>query len=283
MRTVSIAAIAATLAVVVGCTPSRAPSQPEMVFVEGGRFQMGCTPEQSSECMSDERPVVEVELGDFWIGKYEVTNALFADFLNAAGNPLEGGAHRYELDKYSLLVHEDGVFRPREGFALFPVTNASWYGARAYAEWLSESTGKAYRLPTEAEWEYAARGGGGSRFLYSGGDELENVAWCSALSADSGTGWGFKGDKGVHAVGLKAANELGLHDMSGNVGEWCSDLYENTLTGGAGPRGPEFGSLRVIRGGSWDNSPTDCRISARNYDRHVSRFAVNNGFRVARD
>lgn len=245
---------------------------------------MGCTEEQTAECKSDERPVAEVELGSFWIGKHEVTNEQFAAFLSAAGNQIEGGAPWYQLDEYSLLDENDDGFRAREGFERFPVTNVTWYGARAYAAWLAAATGEDYRLPTEAEWEYAARGGTERQgTVYSGGNNLGEVGWCSALSADSGTGWAFKADKGVHAVGTKTPNELGIHDMSGNVSEWCADLYVNALTGGSDPRGPDYGSLRVMRGGSWDSSPDGCRLSARDYDRPVSRFAVNDGFRVARD
>ena len=255
--------------------------EPETVPVTGGTFWMGCTEEQAGECMSDERPAVEVQLPDFRMGKYEVTNAQFAKFLSDQSNQVEDRRPSYSQDERSLIEERESAFQPREGFEDHPVTNVSWYGARAYARWLAQRTEKPYRLPTEAEWEYAARGGSVSNgHVYSGSDVLEEVAWFSANAIGSGTGWGFPEDTGVHPIGLKRPNELGLHDMSGNAWEWCADFYENRHMGGWNPKGADSSSLRVLRGGSWDNSRAECRVSARGYDQHVSRFAVNNGFRV---
>lgn len=260
-------------------------NEPEMVFVKGGDFKMGCTAEQISDCISDEKPVVNVRLDDFWMGKFEVTNAQFAEFLSDWGNRVEGNENWYEMDKYSLIyARDDENFIPRKGFENHPVTNVSWYGAVAYTKWLSGQTNLNYRLPTEAEWEYAARGGQKSHgYIYSGSNSPEKVAWFSDYAANSGTGWGFKNDKGTHPVGQKLPNELEIFDMSGNVKEWCLDHYENFLEGGTNPEGPQYGSLRVQRGGSWDNNAPECRVSARSYEQHVSNFAVNGGFRVVMD
>lgn len=269
------------LGLISGC--SLGPPQPEMIFVEGGMFRMGCTEEQAEICLSDET-LVAVELDNFWIGRFEVTNALFAEFLNDAGNQVEGGASWYAMDKYAQIEEVDGRFRPKPGLEAYAVASVSWYGASAYADWLSAKTGRRFRLPTEAEWEYAARGGpqlGAS--VYSGGDDIEGVAWCDDYAADSGSGWGFQDDYGNHKVGGKMPNALGIHDMSGNLSEWCADFYDNVLSGGRNPSGAAYGSLRVIRGGSWDNVAEECRVSARGRSSHVSRFGVNKGFRVVRE
>lgn len=243
---------------------------------------MGCSNEENQQCISDEKPIVNVQLYDFWIGKYEVTNSQFAEFLSQSGNQTESGNEWYKFDQYSLIKKLDSCsFQPINGFEDYPVTNISWFGARAYTEWLSKQTNKYYRLPTEAEWEYAARGGQMSQgYIFSGSNKPEEVGWIGDYAAESKTGWDFKKDKGIHPVGYKKANELGIHDMSGNVSEWCWDIYENFYEGGINPIGAEIGSLRVLRGGSWDNKATDCRVSARNYSQHVNRFSVNKGFRV---
>lgn len=264
------------------CADENLPIEPEMIFVKGGTFKMGCTSEQVANCMSDEMPTLEVRLDDFWIGKYEVTNTQFSDFLKDKGNQTKGGSNWYKVDKYSQIKANNGVFKPQEGFENYPVTNVSWYGATAYAKWLSQKTKKDYRLPTEAEWEYAARGGQKNKgFIYSGSNSLEEVAWFGSNASNSRTGWNFKQDNGIHPVGQKLPNELGLFDMSGNVGEWCADLYENFYEGGINPKGAKYGSLRVMRGGSWDNRASECRVSQRNYDQHINRFSVNDGFRLA--
>jgi len=268
-----------------GCEDSQRSYEPEMVFVEGGEFMLGCTEEQIPNCISDEKPGVNVQLDDYWIGRYEITTIQFAKFLSERGNQEKGSEDWYKPDEYSLIdTSEIGKFKPRHGFENHPISNVSWYGAQAYTQWLSQKTRKNYRLPTEAEWEYAARGGQKSQgFIFSGSDILEEVAWYSDYAKNSGTGWKFKEDRGTHPVGQKIPNELGLYDMSGNVSELCFDFYDNHYEGGSNPKGPPYGSLKTQRGGSWDNNETDCRISARNYDQHVSRFPVSDGFRVVMD
>mgnify|MGYP001118214144 CR=1 FL=1 len=258
-------------------------TEPVLVFVKGGQFTMGCTKEQHPSCISDEKQPVLVELHDFWIGKYEVTNAQYAQFLSQMGNKKEGGAFWYRMDKYALIRQTTkGTFVVKKGLENHPVANVSWYGAQAYVNWLSKQTHKNYRLPTEAEWEYAARGGQKSKgYVYSGSNTPQAVAWSSEFAENSKTGWKFEGDVGTHPVGQKTPNELGIYDMSGNLKEWCSTVYDHILEAGINPTGPAMGSARVLRGGSWDNENQDARVSARDHAFPVNRFAVNKGFRVA--
>lgn len=152
----------------------------------------------------------------------------------------------------------------------------TWEGAVAYTEWLAEKTGDPYRLPTEAEWEYAARDGGVSQTKFSGSNNLGEVAWYRKNS-----------DSRSHAIGAKAKNEIGAYDMSGNVWEWCSDWYKESYyhsfaKGGAkNPKGPSVGSGRVARGGSFDKYDIDCRSAARGGSLTDNQYDI--GFRLARD
>jgi formylglycine-generating enzyme required for sulfatase activity len=245
-----------------------------LVFVEGGVFTMGCTPEQGGECAADESPSRKVTLKNFYIGKYEVTNAEFSTFLNEKGNQTEGGVPWLDMENNFCRIEKKGdVFAPRAGYENFPVVMVSWYGASAYCAWMSEKTGKSYRLPTEAEWEYAARGGKNAQgLLYSGGGSVDEVAWHRTNSNGR-----------VQPVGQKAPNELGAHDMSGNVFEWCADWYGMYPSSSqTNPKGPKTGGYRALRGGAWDYSPRNCRVSAR--IRSVPETRSNNdGFRIARD
>lgn len=256
--------------------------EPDLVFVEGGTFNMGCTEEQKQECSSDELPVTNVKLYDYWIGKFEVTNEQYAEFLSEAGNKFEGGENWYRIDKYSLIEeNEGGNFITKQGLENHPVSNVSWYGAQAYTEWLSKKTGKNYRLPTEAEWEFAARGGQESLgFLYSGSNNPEEVSFSFEYASNSNTGWGLKGDVGTHPVGSKTPNELGIYDMSGNLKEWVSDAYDNSY---GREKRSRNGSYRVLRGGSWDNRISYSRISARDNASPTNSWAINKGFRVVMD
>ncbi|MDL2310154.1 formylglycine-generating enzyme family protein, partial [Parabacteroides sp. OttesenSCG-928-B22] len=151
-----------------------------------------------------------------------------------------------------------------------PVENVSWHDAQEFVQRLSTQTGKTYRLPTEAEWEFAARGGTKSAgYKYSGSNTLDPVAWYSANSENR-----------THPVGQKLPNELGIYDMSGNVWEWCSDWYGNYNSNTqSNPKGPASGSDRVLRGGSWGIVPRGCRSSNRNYFTPLYSYD-NYGFRV---
>ncbi len=203
----------------------------EMVYVQGGTFRMGATAEQGSGASSDEK-VHSVTLSDFHIGKYEVTQGLWKEVMGE--NPSDNKAG----DNY-------------------PVETVSWEDCQRFIERLNNRTGLHFRLPTEAEWEYAARGGRKSRgYKYSGTTyDLESVAWYDGNS-----------DYATHPVGQKQANELGLYDMSGNVWEWCQDWYGSYGSSAqTDPTGPQSGANRVMRGGCYGFGAWSCRVSYRNY------------------
>ncbi len=267
-----------------GPGPEPPPSEvvvPEMITIPGGTFTMGCLEGRDTDCYDDEQPPHEVTLGGFGLSRYEVTNAEYAAFLNARGNQEEGGAEWINLSGSFLnercrIQRQAGVFVVEAGYERHPVIYVSWYGARAYAAWLSEVTGQGYRLPTEAEWEYAARGGRrglSDNFLYSGSDEIGEVAWYG--ESTGGT---------THVVGQKRANQLDLYDMSGNVWEWCSDDwhgdYENAPTDGRAWVDSPRGANRVIRGGSCGNLARYCRVASRNGNDPTYRSDFV-GFRLA--
>jgi formylglycine-generating enzyme required for sulfatase activity len=234
-----------------------------MVFVAGGTFTMGCTSEQGSDCRDVEKPSHSVSLSSFSIGKYEVTQAQFAAFIEATGYRTdaekEGWSYVWtgsEWEKANGVTWRNNTSGNGVQPSTHPIIHVSWNDAIAFCNWLSEVTGKSYRLPTEAEWEYAARGGNNSQgYKYSGSDSLGSVGWYNENSGSS-----------THAVGKKSPNELGLYDMSGNVWEWCSDWYGANYYSGSpssNPRGPSSGSYRVLRGGSWYYYATHCRVAYR--------------------
>jgi len=203
----------------------------EMVSVKGGTFRMGATSEQGGSYDSDERPVHEVMLSDYYIGKFEVTQGVWKAVMGS--NP--------------------SYFKKGDDY---PVEYVSWNEAQEFCTKLSELTGKTYALPTEAQWEYAARGGNKSKgYKYSGSNDIEDVAW-----------YGDNSNSSTHPVGQKQPNELGIYDMSGNVWEWCSDWYSSNYYSNSPsiePKGPSSGSYRVLRGGGWDGDARHCRVSYR--------------------
>lgn len=202
-----------------------------MVEVGGGTFTVGATSEQGSDAWDEEKPAHEVTLSGYYIGQTEVTQALWEAVMGS--NP-----------SY------------RRGDNL-PVERVSWDDCHVFIQKLNQLTGKQFRLPTEAEWEYAARGGRKSRgYKYAGGNNIGSVAWYDDNS-------GYK----THPVATKQANELGIYDMSGNVSEWCSDWYgDYQLSSRSNPQGPSSGFGRVSRGGSYHNDAWRCRVSYRNGD-----------------
>ena len=200
----------------------------DMVRVEAGTFTMGATPEMKDP-YGNEKPTHRVTLtNDYYIGKYEVTQALWQTVMD--NNP-----SNFPGDNLS-------------------VEQVSWDDCQEFISKLNRITGKTFRLPTEAEWEYAARGGNKSRgYQYSGSNNLSDVAWYEENS-------GYK----TNAVGTKQANELGIYDMSGNVWEWCQDWYGTySSSSRVNPTGANSGSDRVFRGGSWFNYAWSCRSSCR--------------------
>jgi formylglycine-generating enzyme required for sulfatase activity/predicted Ser/Thr protein kinase len=247
--------------------------EPEMVFVEGGTFNMG-----SENGFDSEKPVHQVTLSDFYLGKYEVTVAEFRVFVNNTGykTDAENGDGSFILangewgQKAGINWRHDTKGETAQDN--HPVIHVNWNDAKAYCDWLSKKSGKTYRLPTEAEWEFGARGGKQSKgFEYAGSNNLGDVGWHS----------GNSGNK-THAVGEKLPNELGLYDMSGNVLECCSDWYEEYPSGSqTNPTGPTSGLFRVVRGGSWDDYPQHCRVAYRGDLTPDNRCSFL-GFRLAR-
>ena len=215
----------------------------EMNLVEGGTFLMGG---QDNEVQEDENPAHNVTLNTFYIGKYPVTQAQWRAVMNTNPSHFKG----------------DNL----------PVEQVSWEDAVEFCHRLSKLTGKTYRLPTEAEWEYAARGGQQSKgYKYAGSNNIDTVAWYDKNSGST-----------THPVGQKNPNELGLYDMSGNVWEWCNDwyaadYYKNSPANN--PTGPTSGTSRVLRGGSWRSYAQRCRSAYRDNFTPSIRDR-NRGFRL---
>ncbi len=200
-----------------------------MVKVQGGTFTMGATSEQGFEASYDEKPAHKVILSDYYIGETEVTQALWQAVMRS--NPSKS----WGTDK--------------------PVEYVNWNECQEFIQNLNAITGRTFRLPTEAEWEYAARGGNKSmKYKYSGSNNIDDVAWFANNS-----------NKKTHSVATKKANELGIYDMSGNVFEWCSDWFTGVYDSSTqqNPTGPSSGSKRVRRGGSWFTPATSNRVSYR--------------------
>ena len=216
----------------------------DMIYVKGDTFTMGATAKQDSDAESDEKPTHSVTLSDYYIGKYEVTQAQWRAVMGS--NP-------------SIWKGDN-----------LPVEDVSWNDIQEFIKKLNAQTGKRFRLPTEAEWEYAARGGNQSKgYKYSGSNKIKDVAWYDRTSRGK-----------PHPVGQKTPNELGIYDMSGNVREWCQDWYgDYSSDAQTNPTGPSSGSYRVLRGGSWNYYARFCRVSHRNLNNPDLRIS-NCGFRL---
>ena len=210
----------------------------DMIWVEGGTFCMGATSEQGNDAYGDEEPVHSVTLSGYYIGKTEVTQALWESVM--CSNP-------------STIQDND-----------LPVENVSWDDCQEFIRKLNSLTGQNFRLPTEAEWEFACRGGNNSRgYKYSGGNDIDNVAWNTDNSGRKTWLRGISGRR-VHHVATKLPNELGIYDMSGNVFEWCSDWYgDYSIHAQTNPKGSDDGVYRILRGGSWGINARSCRSSYR--------------------
>ena len=202
----------------------------EMVYVEGGTFRMGATEEQGKDAYDSEKPVHRVTLASYLIGKHEVTQALWKEVMGS--NP-----------SYNKQGRD------------YPVEYVSWDDCQEFVKKLNARTGMKFRMPTEAEWEYAARGGNRSKgYKYAGSDNLDEAGWYGGNSNHT------------HPVGRKKPNELGLYDMSGNVWEWCQDWYgDYTNEAQTNPAGPQSGGYRVLRGGCIWSHASYCRVSYRGY------------------
>ena len=206
-----------------------------MIKVEGGSFVMGGTSEQGGDAWTDEKPMHQVTLSDYYIGETEVTQELWQAVMDTNPNYFKGSN--------------------------LPVEKVSWNDCQTFIAKLNELTGKQFRLPTEAEWEYAARGGNKSKiYKYAGSNTLSYVAWYADNSGSK-----------THPVKQKNPNELGIYDMSGNVYEWCQDTYGNyTTRQQTNPTGSVDGYYRVYRGGSWSDDTGYCRVSFRGNDKTTS-------------
>jgi formylglycine-generating enzyme required for sulfatase activity len=203
---------------------------------------MGCDSLDTTGDM-DEKPNHGVTISDFRISKYEITQ------------------RQWEI----IMKTKPGDFK---SCPECPIEQVSWEDAQAFIKKLNKLTGNLYRLPTEAEWEYAARGG--KSFLYAGSNNLKDLAWFGDNSINQ-----------THFVGQKTPNAFGLYDMNGNVWEWCNDWYgPYSKYDQVDPLGPNNGLYRVIRGGSWNSKAKNCRVSARYNNAQINRY-YNLGFRLA--
>jgi len=276
---------------------------PELVLVQGSSFIMG---DETGDLWDGSRPVHPVTLTyNYWIGKYQIVYD--------------------EYDQFTMETDREAAYDHGWGRERRPVVSITWWDIIAYCNWLSQKEGlqpaysrdeqlldrfgkvttditqvEGYRLPTEAEWEYAASGGHAAlpfppRFLFSGSDELDEVGWYSGNSGDEWifTGQSLNADYSRHGgalyvgrstqeVGQKLPNQLGIYDMSGNVWEWCHDWYAPyTAAAKVNPIGADSGHTRVMRGGSWIFGANDCRVANRFY-RGAYDKVFRLGFRIAR-
>lgn len=260
-------------------------THPRMVHIAGGTFMMGADTARLKQLGMrwgrDELPRHEVQLDSFWISKYEITVKEYAAFLSDTGTHRSGDtvwvrlvSHEREVNRYSGYIVQDSTnYVAASGYEALPVTYVSWYGAIAYCRWAG------MRLPTEAEWEYAARGASSDssgQYVYSGSNEVDEVGW-----------YGNNSYSTSHRVGGKLANQVGVYDMSGNVWEWCQDgydsysIYQDALT--VNPKGPPLDRRdnRVMRGGSWLNNASYLRLADRgNYWPDYRDYNI--GFRALR-
>lgn len=265
----------------------------EMRLVESGSFIMGC--KNGNE---DESPVHQVEVSDFYISKYEVTNKQFIFFLNSIGASKDGfykTKNLIDLQPDIPINYKDGFYFQKNDIfrnIATPAARITWFGAIYFCNWLSKIDSlnpvyeikndtvicnwqlNGYRLPTEAEWEYAARGGRKSKnYKFAGSNSPYEVGWFYNQSGGR-----------PHKVGTKNPNELGIYDMAGNVYEWCWDWYDKKYYSKSkviNPKGPKNGETRVLRGVAYEHNEHYLRISNRDHNRPEDSFTYS-GFRIAR-
>lgn len=269
-----------------------------MLWAPPGAFRMGSTNAEidgalelceaargscAASWVASEQPHHEVSLAGFWIDATEVTNEQFCRFLNSEGNRIEGGRAWLDVRSPDCLILEiDDEFRPKEGFEDHPVVEVSWFGANAYATWAGG------RLPTEAEWAYAARGPDSAVFPWGNSFDGTALSYCDANCAfdtrneSSDDGYARTAPVGIYPTG---ASWVGALDMAGNVWEWCADWYSSTYyqeSPAENPTGPPTGTRRVCRGGAWGGDPYDVRSARRGGIRPRDSYA-SIGFRCVMD
>ncbi len=247
------------------------------VLLEGGAYTLG---DETGLGRENERPARPVRVSPFEIRKYEVTVAQFAQFVRETGHLTSAERRGFVVDidaGMGTLLRREGVSWKAPGFPQsqdHPVVWVDWEDADSFARWMSRRTGRTHRLPTEAEWEFAAKGGASHRWAGTPDESaLREFAWHEANSG------------GVpHPVGTRTANRFGIHDLSGNVWEWCADGFEAYLPSAEvlrDPRGPE-GPYRALRGGSWRVGPEVVTTTYRSgYRTDYSHGSI--GFRLVRE
>ena len=273
-------------------TKTLAQSVAKMILVEGGQFTMGSTNGEANE-----KPTHQVVLNSFYIAEHEVTVAQYKEFVAATGEAMPKGPDEEWMKTH---IHTRKFYTsPAKTWwgwqSNFPMHHINWYNAIEYCNWLSakkglekcyvidpkggwllDSSKNGYRLPTEAEWEFAARGGNKSKgYKYSGSNTASDVAWYDDTSKQ----------KGPMNIKTKKPNELGIYDMSGNVWEWCSDYYSAGFYGISPLKNPfndKFAIYRVLRGGSWHYRGEYATVTSR--DGPEPKFSnFNYGFRLAKN
>lgn len=267
-----------------------------MALIPAGPFMMGGEARDSAaECealrvgggcelanFADEEPRHQVTLDNFYIDLYEITNELYSIFLNSQGNHLEGGAYWYDSEGFGHIHQIAGVWQPDDGYHDHPVVEVSWYGAKAYCEFRGD------RLPTEAEWEKAARGTDGRPYPWGDSFEQGQVNFCDVNCDQDWSNSAF--DDGYAATAPVATypsgtSPYGVYDMAGNVFEWVGDWYAAnyySISPSENPDGPSSGGARSVRGGSWASVGGDLSRTANRGRQEPTHTGDTHGFRCAR-
>jgi formylglycine-generating enzyme required for sulfatase activity len=252
---------------------------PNLARIPAGDFLMG-----AANADEDERPVHRVYVSEFFIGRFPVTNDEYARFIRATGYPapavrslpLIAAGEREGLFRELAVPYQWDNGEPPPGRGNHPVVLVRYDDAAAYCRWLSDTLGQVVRLPTEAEWEKGARGGvEGKRYPW--GDDMD-PSYCNFLTDPS-----VKNERGTRPTGTYTPNPYGLCDMAGNVWEWVSDWYAADYYSSSDvrdPRGPESGTMRIVRGGSWVNDDVSMLRSAYRHKVPADTYAYSIGFRI---
>jgi formylglycine-generating enzyme required for sulfatase activity len=254
-------------------------SAPDLARIPAGEFLMG-----SSDAGIDERPIHPVHVGEFFIGRFPVTNDEYARFIRAAGYsapvvrelPIIASGDREAMFREIAASYEWHSAEPPAGHGNHPVVLIRYDDAMAYCGWLADALGRVVRLPTEAEWEKAARGGG----------EGQRYPWGPDIDASRGNFLGqsaVKREHGTRSTGTYPPNGYGLCDMAGNVWEWVADWYETqyyAISTARDPLGPAAGTMRIVRGGSWVSDDVNMLRCAYRHQVPPDTYAYSLGFRI---